>query len=50
MALGFTWHDDGFVFTKSDGRPLDPEKVTKEFANVAKEAGFSGIRLHDLRH
>ena len=36
--------------TKGDGSPLDPEKVTKEFARTAKEAGFSGIRLHDLRH
>ena len=50
MALGSPWQDNGFVFTKPDGSPLDPEKVTKAFAKVAKEAGFSGIRLHDLRH
>ena len=50
MALGGAWHDGGFVFTKDDGSPLDPEKVTKEFAKTAKVAGFSGLRLHDLRH
>jgi len=50
LSVGPAWHDAGFVFTKGDGSPLDPEKVTKEFARTAKEAGFSGIRLHDLRH
>ena len=50
MTLGPAWTDTGFVFTKPDGSPLDPERVTKEFAKTAKEAGFSRIRLHDLRH
>ena len=50
LSFGPAWHEAGFVFTKGDGSPLDPEKVTKEFARTAKEAGFSGIRLHDLRH
>ena len=50
ITLGSAWNDSGFVFTKPDGGPLDPERVTKGFAKTAKEAGFNGIRLHDLRH
>ena len=42
--------DQGFVFTRAGGAPLDPEKVTKEFGKVAKMMGLKGFRLHDLRH
>ena len=48
--LGPAWQDLGFVFTRPDGRPLDPAKVTNGFAEVMKRAGLPGVRLHDLRH
>ena len=38
------------MFTQPDGTPIDLELVTKAFTKVAKAAGFTGIRLHDLRH
>ena len=50
IELGPLWQDLGFVFSKVDGRPLDPEKVSKEFARVSTAAGLVGVRLHDLRH
>ena len=50
IELVSLWQDWGFVFTKVDGRPVDPEKVSKEFARVSAAAGLSGVRLHDLRH
>ena len=50
MENGALWQDTGFVFTKPDGRPLDPEKVTHAFTSVARAAGLRGVRLHDLRH
>ena len=31
-------------------RPWHPMSVTKEFRRIAKAAGFSNLRLHDLRH
>jgi integrase len=37
-------------FTRSDGRPLDPDKVTHAFSEAARAAGLSGVRFHDLRH
>ena len=41
---------DDFVFCHSDGSPLEPDKVTKDFKKMAKRAGMPGLRLHDLRH
>jgi integrase len=48
--LGEIWQETGFVFTKPDGTPLDPARVTRAFAAVMRKAGLSGVRLHDLRH
>ena len=50
LDLGPVMQDTGLVFTKSDGMPMDPAKVTKAFKAVTKKAGLSGVRLHDLRH
>ncbi|GAG37906.1 unnamed protein product, partial [marine sediment metagenome] len=33
-----------------DGRPLDPDVVTKAFHRISGKAGLTNIRLHDLRH
>lgn len=48
--LGLAMDPEDFVFARADGRPFDPEKVSKAFGEVAKKAGIEGIRLHDLRH
>ena len=50
MELGSGWQDAGFVFTKPDGRPMDPEKVTHGITCIVRAAGLKGVRLHDLRH
>ena len=42
--------DEDFVFSWPDGRPLDPDLVTKAFHRIAGKAGLKNIRLHDLRH
>ena len=42
--------NSNFVFCNSDGRPLDPNQITKTFKAVATTAGFANLRLHDLRH
>ena len=41
---------EDFVFSWPDGRPLDPDVVTKAFHRIAGKAGLKNIRLHDLRH
>ena len=40
----------GFVFCRSDGRPLPRAEVTRDFQAAAKTAGPRVIHLHDLRH
>ena len=49
LEAGPAWQNTEFVFTKPDGRQLDPLKVTHEFSKIAKKS-FDGLRLHDLRH
>jgi integrase len=41
---------EDFVFSWPDGRPLDPDVVTKAFHRIAGKAGLKNIMLHDLRH
>ena len=50
LATGPAWHDRGWVFTRPDGRPLDPDWVTHSFENLAQKEGLLGVRFHDLRH
>ncbi len=41
---------DGYVFCHADGKPWTPSGVSSVFKRVAKAAGFTTMRLHDLRH
>ena len=38
------------VFDRGDGAPLHPDRVSKLFQRMAKEAGLPVIRFHDARH
>jgi integrase len=48
--LGTSLIEDGFVFIKPDGEPLDPNLVSRNFGKLIKNAELPHIRLHDLRH
>jgi len=50
LALCSAWIDSGLVFTKEDGRGLQPQYVTRLFARARQDGAFPPIRLHDLRH
>lgn len=39
-----------FLFTWPDGRHLNPDWISHEFASLCEEAGVPAIRLHDVRH
>ena len=41
---------DDLVFCHSDGSPLLPDTVTRNFGRLMAKAGLKGFRLHDLRH
>jgi integrase len=44
------WHDEGWVFAKPDGRPLNPNTDYHKWKALLKEAGLRNARLHDARH
>ena len=48
--LGIPFSETHFVFGHPDGSPITPSTVTQQFRRTAKRAGFSNVRLHDLRH
>ena len=47
---GEAWQATGHVFTREDGSPWHPDRVTKLFDQAVKAAPVPRIRLHDLRH
>lgn len=38
------------IFTMSSGRPIDSDKLAKQFKSILEQAGLPMIRLYDLRH
>ncbi len=47
---GKPWFDTGYVFTRTDGKPINPNYATTRFRLLARRAGLPPVRLHDLRH
>ncbi|MFY1573571.1 tyrosine-type recombinase/integrase [Verrucosispora sp. WMMD703] len=47
---GKPWTDSGYVFTRSDGKPINPNYATTRFRILVRRAGLPPVRLHDLRH
>jgi integrase len=51
LKLGGEYHTEyNLVFCKDNGRVCSSHTVTRRWKRVAKKAGYSDIRLHDLRH
>lgn len=50
LEAGPAWIESDLVFTRSDGRPLDPDVVSQKFTRLVKAIGLRRIRFHDLRH
>lgn len=46
-AAGEAWQECGAVFTRDDGRPLDPRQDWEEFKEILAEAGIDDRRLYD---
>ena len=47
---GDHWHNTGYVFTQSNGKPIDPDYVTREFKQMVADAGVPHLTPHGLRH
>lgn len=48
--LGTPLTDDSLVFGHPDGSPRSPSTLTLAFRRLTRRLGFTGVRLHDLRH
>ena len=44
------WRDYDLVFADVSGTPLPKARVSRQFRESARRAGFAGLRFHDLRH
>lgn len=48
--FGVAYEDSGFVCTRPDGKPINPDFVTHHFQRILKANDLPVIRFHDLRH
>ena len=48
--LGRPLTEDDLVFGHPDGSPRVPSTLTLAFRRLTRRIGFTGVRLHDLRH
>lgn len=44
------YSESDYVFTQENGAVITPNYLTKNFRKYADDAGYFGLRLHDLRH
>jgi integrase len=49
-AAGEKWVESGYVFTDANGRPLNPDYLTRRFRYLIRRSGLPPVRLHDLTH
>jgi hypothetical protein len=47
MAAGPAWQDDDLIFCQADGRPWNPDYVSKRFKKLAAQAGVPVMKLHE---
>jgi integrase len=50
VHAGTTWVDTGLVFTRPDGRAIDPKDDYQTWKTLLADAGVRDARLHDARH
>ena len=50
LMAGPAWADEGFLFTRADGHPLDPDSASKAFLRLMRQMSIEGVHLHTVRH
>ena len=50
LAAGEKWKENGLIFTTSQGGPIHPRNLLRDFKKLLRDAGLPAIRFHDLRH
>ncbi|WP_207708359.1 tyrosine-type recombinase/integrase [Senegalia massiliensis] len=49
MVLGETYKNNNFVCSRDDGRPMNPDYISKTFPKIKRKLGLE-VRFHDLKH
>ena len=49
-ALAAGYRDQGFVCALPDGRPMDPDTVSRQYRRLRDRAGLPEVPFHGLRH
>ena len=49
LQLG-SWGEQNFIFTNSVGRPMEPRKAARKWAELLESAKIPHIKLHGARH
>jgi len=50
LAAGEKWEEYGLIFPSSNGTPIFPRNLQREFHKLLENAGLPRVRFHDLRH
>lgn len=50
LKCGDCWHDDDYVFTQWNGKPMHPDSVTGWFRKFIEKNNLPQISIHSLRH
>lgn len=50
MKAGSAWKEQNYIFTQTNGEPLDPSTPYQLFKKVAKKIGLRSESLHSIRH
>ena len=50
VACEDLWANSGYVFTQANGKPIDPDLLSKDFPKFLRKAGLPHLQLHGLRH
>ena len=50
LRAGDSWQESGYVFTRPDGRPMDPDAATQAFTRLIRELRLPHLTLQGLRH
>lgn len=50
LQNGDRWQETGYVFTRDDGRPMNPDSVTGWLSDFSKRNGLPHINPHAFRH
>ncbi|MFD7641787.1 tyrosine-type recombinase/integrase [Kitasatospora sp. NPDC059795] len=50
QQAGAQWVDNGLVFSRPDGHPIEPATLTRHFKALLRRSRLRAIRFHDLRH